>query len=62
VCVRVEDQRHLIMKHKLTIKQRLTGARKALAKLERMGTPPGVNECNRDLSTVISITRSTRRC
>src|SRR5260370_4764884 len=25
------------MKHKLTIEQRLTGARKALAKLERMG-------------------------
>jgi hypothetical protein len=36
MCVR-RGRGHLIMKHKLTIEQRLTGARKALAKLDRMG-------------------------
>jgi len=31
------DPKEQLMKHKLTIEQRLTGARKALAKLECMG-------------------------
>src|SRR5437879_10040115 len=33
----MSESEGLNMKHKLTIQQRLTGARKALAKLERMG-------------------------